>query len=74
MKCSIHGCPGEYETKLIVHTVKRGDAVLVFENVPAEVCGICSDTLLCPETVRRLEELMRSKGKPGKFAPVYEFA
>ena len=74
MKCSIQGCPGEYENKLIVHTVKRGTEVLVFENVPAEVCNICSDTLFAPETVRHLERLIRHKSKPGKFAPVYEYA
>jgi YgiT-type zinc finger domain-containing protein len=74
MKCSIHGCPGTYEDKLIVHTVRRGTEVLVFENVPAEVCSVCSDTLLVPETVRHLETFMRHKRKPGRYAPVYEYA
>lgn len=74
MKCSIQGCLGEYEAKLIVHTVKRGDDVLVFQNVPAEVCTVCSDTLLSPETVRHLEELMRERTKPDKYAPLYEYA
>ena len=74
MKCSIQGCPGECEDKLIVHTVRRGTEVLVFENVPAEVCSVCSDTLLAPETVRHLESLIRHKTKPGKFAPVYDYA
>jgi hypothetical protein len=74
IKCSIRGCPGEYEDKLIVHTVRRGTEVLVFEYVPAEVCGICSDTLLAPETLRHLESLRRHKTTPGKFAPVYEYA
>ena len=74
MKCSITGCPGEYEPKRIVHTVKRGPDVVVFENVPAEVCNICSDMLLAPETIRHLEELMHQKAKPEKHAPVYEYA
>jgi YgiT-type zinc finger domain-containing protein len=74
MKCSIQSCPGEYETRSIVHTVKRGEDVLVFQNVPADVCTVCSDTLLSPETVRHLEELMRDKPKPEKFAPLYEYA
>jgi len=73
MKCSIVGCPGEYETKSIVHTVKRAADVLVFENVPAEVCGVCSDILLSPETVRHLEEMMRHRPKPERFAPRYEY-
>lgn len=74
MKCSIHGCPGEYRDRLIVHTVKSKDDVFVFENVPAEVCDVCSDTLLAPTMVRHLEDLLRQKGKPEKFAPVYEYA
>jgi YgiT-type zinc finger domain-containing protein len=74
MKCSVQGCPGEYQERLIVHTVKHVDEVFVFENVPAEVCDVCSDTLLAPTTVLHLEDLLRLKNKPEKFAPVYEYA
>ena len=74
MNCSIQGCPGRYESKLILHTVKRGENVLVFEDVPAEVCDVCSDTLLAPETIRHIEELMRHHGKANKQAPVYTYA
>jgi YgiT-type zinc finger domain-containing protein len=73
MKCTIEGCPGEYEATPIIHTVKRGEDILVFEDVPAEVCTVCSDTLLSPETVRHLQELMRNTPKPEKFAPLYEY-
>jgi YgiT-type zinc finger domain-containing protein len=73
MKCSIQGCPGHYEQRLIVHTVKRGADVIVFEDVPAEVCDVCSDTLLAPETVRHLERLMKQETKPQKHAPVYAY-
>ena len=74
MKCSIQGCPGEYEQRHIVHTVKRGADVLVFEDVPADVCDVCSDTLLAPETVRHLEQLMQRHDEPRKHAPVYAYA
>jgi YgiT-type zinc finger domain-containing protein len=74
MKCSIQGCPGQYESRLIVHTVRKGEEVFVFENVPVDVCNICSDTILAPETVRHLENLMRRKTKPERFAPVYAYA
>lgn len=73
MNCSIKGCPGVYEARTIVHTVKKGNDVVVFENVPAEVCDVCSDTLLAPETIRHLEALIRDRGKPAKFAPVYDY-
>ena len=73
MKCAIGECPGEYEQKLIVHTVKRGEDVVVFEDVPADVCQVCSDTLLAAETIRHLEEMMRQQTKPQKHAPVYGY-
>lgn len=74
MRCSIQGCPGRYEKRLIVHTVKRRQKVLVFEDVPAEVCNVCSDMLLAPETIRRIEDLMNREAKPRAHAPVYAYA
>ena len=74
MKCSIQGCPGAYERRLIVHTVKRGEDVLVFEDVPADVCDVCSDMLLSPETIRHLEQLMQKRDVPEKRAPVFAYA
>jgi len=73
MKCSIQGCPGEYEHRLVIHTVKRGADVLVFEDVPAEVCDVCSDMLLAPATIRHIEALMANHPKPRKQAPVYAY-
>ncbi len=74
MKCSIQGCPGRYEAKEIVHTLHRGADIFVFERVPAEVCSVCGDTLLAPETIEHIEALLAGAGKPGKLAPVYEYA
>lgn len=73
MNCSIKGCPGVYGARMILHTAKRGNDVVVFENVPAEVWDVCSDTLLPPETIRRLVTLVRDGSKPDKFAPVYDY-
>jgi len=74
MKCIVHGCPGEYEHRFIVHTVKRAANVIVFDNVPAEVCNVCSDILLAPETIRHLEELMQRNPEPEKHIPVYSYS
>ena len=71
MKCSIHGCPGEYERRLIVHTVKRDARVIVVDDVPAGVCTVCSDTLLAPETVRRLQAIIDGQSEPDRLAPLY---
>jgi len=74
MNCSIQGCPGHYERKGIVHTLQRGSDIFVFEHVPADVCSVCGDTLLSPETIKHLEALLRTKSAPGRTAPVFEYA
>jgi len=74
MKCSIEGCPGEYEEQQIVHTVRHRGQVIVIERVPAEVCSVCGDVLLRPDTVRRIEELLRTAIRPVRTIPVYEYA
>ena len=74
MKCSIQGCPGEYESRKIVQTLRREGQVIVIDHVPAEVCTICGDTLLNPDTVRRVETLLQQKRQPARRVPLYEFA
>jgi YgiT-type zinc finger domain-containing protein len=73
MKCSIQGCPGEYEARSVVHTVKRRGEVMVIDHVPAEVCTVCGDVLLALETVRRLEALLETTPPPARNVPLYEF-
>jgi len=48
MKCSMQGCPGDYEERRSVHTVRRRGQVVVIDHVPAEVCTVCRDVLLSP--------------------------
>lgn len=74
MKCTIQGCPGEYEARTVLHTVRRRGEVIVIDHVPAEVCVVCGDLLLAPETVRRIEALLKTNGRPARKVPLYEFA
>ena len=74
MKCSIQGCPGEYESRKIVQTLQREGQVIVIDHVPAEVCTICGDTLLHPDTVRKVETLLQQERQPARRVPLYEFA
>jgi len=74
MKCSIQECPGEYEKRLIVHTVRYHKEVVVFDHVPAEVCSVCCDVLLDVETVRKIENLLEHRVRPVKNIPLYEYA
>lgn len=74
MRCSIQGCPGEYEERRIVHTVRHRGEIVVIDGVPAEVCSLCGDVLLSPETIRRLESLLESRTAPTATAPLYQYA
>lgn len=73
MKCSIKGCPGESETRAITHTLRQSGRVVVIDHVPAEVCDVCGDVLLRPETIRQLESLLQ-RAQPASSAPLYEYA
>lgn len=59
MMCSNDGCPGTYESDSVVHTVRHAGQVIVIDHVPADVCSVCGDVLLKPDTVRRIEVLLR---------------
>jgi YgiT-type zinc finger domain-containing protein len=72
MKCSIKNCPGEYERRAITHTVRQNGRVVVIDHVPAEVCTVCGDVLLQPETIRQLESLLK-RAQPTSSVPLYEY-
>ncbi len=74
MKCSIDGCPGEYEAGNTMHTVRHCGQVTVIDHVPADVCSVCGDVLLRPDTVRRIESLLQKKCQPASTVPLYEFS
>jgi YgiT-type zinc finger domain-containing protein len=74
MKCTIQGCPGEYEEREVTHTVRHHGQIVVIDHVPAEVCQICGDVLLTPDTVRHIESLIRNQPKPVQTIPLYEYA
>ena len=73
MKCNIQGCTGEYEERTITHTLRQRGQVVVIDHVPAEVCPICGDVLLKPETVQHIEELLRKASRPDASVPLYEY-
>ncbi len=70
MRCSIEGCPGEYEQREVVHTVRQGNRIIVIDHVPAEVCTICGDVLFTPDTVRKIEILRRTIEPPMRTVPL----
>ena len=73
MKCSMQDCAGEYEEREIAHTVRHQGQGIVIDHVPAEVCAVCGDVLLKPETVREIEALLDSATQPTTTVPLYAF-
>ena len=74
MKCTITSCPGEYEERKIIHPVRHENQVIIIDHVPADVCSVCGDTLLKPETVRQIENVLQTAPHPARTVPVYEYA
>ena len=70
MKCSIEGCPGVYEPRAIVHTVRYRGQTVVIDHVPAEVCAACGNVLLSPATARQIEVLLQTGVPPVRVFPM----
>jgi hypothetical protein len=46
---------------------------VVIDHVPAEVCSVCGDVLLDPQTIRHVERLLQSRRKLAGTVPLYEY-
>ncbi len=66
--------PRVYEERLIAPTVRYHGELVVVDHVPAEICTECGDVLLKPETVRKIETLLKQRAQPAHLVPLYEYA
>ncbi len=73
MNCSTEGCGRTLEARTVIHTVRHKGNVIVIDHVPAEVCPVCGDVLLRPDTVRSIERLVRDLPPPTASVPLYEY-
>ena len=62
--------------KPIRHVQTWQDRVVVFENVPAEVCDYCGEVLLAGPTVDRLNQVLWAMGSASRTieVPVYDLS
>lgn len=60
----------------VTYTVEIGGQLIVVENVPARVNIETGEQLFSPDTVERLQKLIREQKKPKRViqVPVYEYA
>ena len=64
---------GTHEERRVSQPFKFNGQIVIFENVPALVCGQCGETLLSGETAQRIDELGRGERPPSRMdeVPVY---
>ena len=64
------------DERLVTYTQELDGRFIVVEHVPARVCRETGEQLFSPETVNRLQAIIRSRLKPARVieTPVYEFA
>ena len=74
MECSIITCKGHYEATTIMHTVRHKGQIVVIDHVPAEICSVCGDVLLSPETIRGIEAMLENLQEPEKTVPLFEYS
>jgi YgiT-type zinc finger domain-containing protein len=74
MKCVF--CRGTLETKLIRYVHEYKGAVIIVENVPAEVCSQCGEPLLHPDVVERIQRIVWEQPSPKRrdSVPVYDLS
>jgi len=74
MRCTIAGCPDEYEKRQITHAVRHRGGVVVIDHVPARICSVRGDVSFTPETVRRGEAVLETARTPTRIVAVYEYS
>ena len=69
-------CRGAMKETLVRHVQTWRERVVVFENVPAEVCDQCGETLFAGWVVDKLNHLLWSTTPATRTieAPVYDFS
>lgn len=60
----------------VTYTLVKDGQLFVVENVPARVDEETGEQYFSPQTVERLQRILREKRQPARFiqTPVYEFA
>ncbi|MGH7575888.1 MAG: YgiT-type zinc finger protein [Longimicrobiales bacterium] len=62
--------------RLMTYTLDVGGQIVVVEHVPARVNEETGERFFAPETVERLQEIIRERREPSRIiqAPVFDFA
>jgi len=60
----------------VTYTLEHDGMFFLIEHVPARVCRESGEQFFSPETVERIQAIIKSKKKPDKVieTPVYKYA
>ena len=60
--------------KLITDYQPWGDRIFILENVPAQICRQCGETIVSGAVAKRIEQVVRSGAPPKRMeqVPVYD--
>ncbi|MBI2852546.1 MAG: YgiT-type zinc finger protein [Chloroflexi bacterium] len=67
-------CQGKVINKRIRHVHHLGDEIVIFENVPAEVCTQCGETYFSPEVLGMMDKATLERTPPDKSIAVPVFS
>ena len=62
---------GTYKDKPVLFSARRGDRLLVVEDVPALVCDVCGDQIFTEKASKGIERAL--EGEPAYSSPIYRF-
>ena len=59
----------------VTYTLEHAGRFCIIEHVPARVCRETGEQFFAPETVERIQALIKGRKKPAKIikTPVYEY-
>jgi len=68
-------CGGEIIKKKIRHIHQWGDKIVIFEDIPAEVCKQCGEVYFAPNIVETMDKgtMQAEKSKESIRVPVISF-
>lgn len=67
-------CKGRLTKKAITHIHTWGKKILLFEDVPAEVCTQCGETYFSPDTLETMDHIATSDTEPKTTVPIPVFS
>lgn len=57
-------CKGQVVEQRIQHIHQWGEQIIIFENVPAEVCQECGEVFFAPEVLEAMDRIVLEEQNP----------